>query len=150
MKSSGNAPLHFMAPSFQALRYQRLGHPALFSSTDPGLLKLLASVLSIYVDRLTLVDHPAPAGWDRNDAERLSQKLACQCSTNALALVEPSAKQLKQLQQDGLPVHSARLELVLAALESERCLTGCHETAQAMTALSVGLRSQLLVLVRTN
>lgn len=139
-----------MPPSFQELRYRRLGHSTLFSSADPELLTLLASVLSLYADRLTLVDHPAPAGWDRNDAERLSQQLACQCWTNVLALVQPSAEQLKQLQQDCLPIHSCRLELVLAALESERRLTGCSITAQSMVALTVGLRSQLLVLVRTH
>lgn len=140
--------------SFQAHRYQRLGHGDLFSRLELSHNSLASGACTNVSGQgqERLDDQELPAGWQRDDAERILNQMARQFHQGILLLVSPTPEQLTQLQADGLLLHPARLELLLAALDHS--IASAKQFARpgysdSLIALAHQLRLGALVVIKT-
>lgn len=142
--------------AFQAARYARMGHADLFKRTftvhRDTATRACALVMREGQSRLS--DHELPADWQRDDAERILEQLLRDLRDGVLMIVCPSGPQRTQIAEDGIQLHRARLDLLLAALDhgssgaaldfqTQPYALSCHQ-------LALRLRSGDLVVIKTN
>jgi hypothetical protein len=139
-----------VSTSFQAHRYARLGYGELFNSPlSLEMADLLASSCRCCLDLVDVIcQFKAVEGCDRADIERVLTHLERDLVDGTLLPVSPTKNQLAQIQEDGIRLHSSRLELLVTVLESMAAYS-LPATSDRLHQLIDLLRRNVLVIVRT-
>lgn len=142
--------------AFQAARYAQMGHVELFANTFEQHNRDAAGAcaLVMHEGQSRLADEEIPAGWLRDDAERILGHMHRDISDGVFMFVCPNDQQFRQIEADGIQLHRARLDLLLAALDhavnnargnvkTEAYALSCHQ-------LALRLREGSLVAIKCN
>lgn len=146
--------------SFQAHRYGRMGHQALF--TNSGVMH----TSDLIQQAIALVADPDGLSQDRlseaelagrcthEDADRLLWGILRDLGDGFLLPVRPNAAQQQQIQADGIALHPFRRDLVITAVEhyaARSVATGIPAThlPGELSLLADDLRNGKVVLIKT-
>lgn len=142
--------------AFQAARYTRMGHGDLFVNTFDVHNHTASSACALVMreGQSCLADEEIPAGWLRDDAERVLEQLFRDFIDGVFLFVAPKDQQFRQIEADGIQLHRARLDLLLAALDhGKQHAAGNPETepfAHTCHQLALRLRDGSLVAIKCN
>lgn len=140
--------------SFQASRYLNMGHGSMFATAKHELAAHAASCCTSVLEQSSLSDDELPAGWQRDDAERILAHMARDLGDGVLMIVSPTPTQVQQIHDDGIELHHSRLALMLAAINhAYQDVNAIPEAAGA--AFTTGLmmhqlRNGYLRVIKTN
>ena len=143
--------------AFQASRYARMGHGDLFTqagSIEAGeTVATTCGLVSGDESQEFLLDTELPAGSDRSDVERILRQLSRDLRDGVLMIVSPDSAQRAQIKLDGIQLHQARLDVLLAALDH----TAHHHTLSDGSGIGFNagfmayqLRQGFSVVIKTN
>lgn len=142
--------------AFQASRYSRMGHADLFERTFQVHRDAAAGACALVMreGQSRLSDDELPADWQRDDAERILEQLFRDLHDGVMMIVCPNGPQRTQIAEDGIQLHRARLDLLLAALDhsSTRSALDSETQPYALSChqLAIRLRNGDLVVIKTN
>ncbi len=140
--------------AYQALRYSRMGHGDLFTQVGAIQASEQAAFACALVEgdfsQEHLEDHELPAGAERDDVERILRQLHRDFHDGVLMLVYPTPEQLKQIEADGIRLHQARLDVLLAAIR-HRVTHGLIDADKfSYDFMHYQLSNGFLVVIKTN